>query len=125
MVDKLDRATDERAPRPRLNSKHGRFMLIKLNSPVSPWHFYVIRAQRDSAAKSVSNILEKYTKATVLLKIEYQPNAVNLFNLIKEELRTQRKVILVCGNYVKLTPHYCEEQFVTDIERINELKKEV
>jgi phage anti-repressor protein len=125
VVSRLDRATDERAPRTRSTATHGQFLLIELNTPASPWHFYVIRAQRAAARTARANMLRKYPNAIVKLKLDYQPNAVNLFNLIKEELKTQNHVIKVSGNYIKLVNGYTSAQFVADVERINLEKKDV
>jgi hypothetical protein len=125
VVDKLDKATDERAPRTKSITTHGQFMLIELNSSVAPWQFYVIRAQRASATRSYKSILEKYPKCVVRLTINYQPNAVNLFNLIKEELKNNCKVIKVSSNYIKLISGYTKDQFIDDVIKINEDKKEL
>ncbi len=125
VVSRLDIATDERASRTRSTTTHGQFLLIELNSPVSPWHFYVIRAQRAAAKTARASIMRKYPNAVVKLKLDYQPNAVNLFNLIKEELRTQRRTIKVSGNYIQLVSGYTSARFVADVERINLEKKEV
>jgi hypothetical protein len=125
VVDKLDRATDERAPRTRSASKQGQFLLIELNSPVSPWQYYVIRAQKGSIKQTYTKLLEKFPNCAIKLKINYQPNAVNLFNLIKEELRNVRKVIRVSSNYIKLASDYTKEQFIEDVKKINAEKKDV
>jgi hypothetical protein len=125
MVDKLDKATDERAPRTRSIVKHGRFMLVKLNKKGHSWEYYVIRAQRTNATQSYKNIAEKFPGNEIILDIEYQPNAINLFNLIKEELRKNRAVIKVTGNYIKLAAEYTHEMFLTDIDLINEDRKDV
>jgi phage anti-repressor protein len=125
VVDKLDKATDERAPRTRSASKQGQFLLIELNSQVSPWQYYVIRAQKGSIKQTYTKLIEKYPNCEIKLKINYQPNAVNLFNLIKEELRNVRKVIRVSSNYIKLASDYTKEQFIEDVKKINAEKKDL
>lgn len=72
-----------------------------------------------------NNIKEKYPECIIKLRIEYQPNAVNLFNLIKEELRNKRKTIKVVYNYIKLCLNYTDEAFIADVKKINTSKKEV
>jgi phage anti-repressor protein len=125
VVIKLDKATDERAPRTRSASKQGQFLLIELNSPVSPWQYYVIRAQKGSIKQTYTKLVEKYPNCAIKLKINYQPNAVNLFNLIKEELRNVRKVIRVSSNYIKLASDYTKKQFIEDVKKINAEKKDL
>jgi phage anti-repressor protein len=120
MVTKLDNI-----PKTSSTSTRGRFLLIKLNKVVSPWDYYVIRAQKVAAKRAYKDIHEKFPNAKIELRIDYQPNAVNLFNLVKEELRTRRRVIKVVGNYIQLCENYTNEVFVEDIKKINDDKKQV
>ena len=119
MSSKLDKATDERAPRPKSANKCEQFLLIKLKGSAY-WRYYVIRAQCASAEKSRIKIMEKYPGSTLELKIEYQPNAGNLYTLIKEQTQIKSS-----GNYIRLRDGYTNEQFITDITKINEERKEV
>lgn len=125
VVNKLDKATDERAPRTKSITKQGQFLLVELNSPVSPWHYYVIRAQRGSVKQAYQKLVEKYPNCSIKLKIKYQPNAVNLFNLIREDIFKVKKLVKIAGNYIKLCANYSKEQFVADVNKINAEKKEV
>lgn len=122
---KLDRATDERAPKTKSITKHCQFILVELNATLTSWQYYVIRAQRVAAKQALTKIQEKYPDSIIKLKINYQPNAVNLYNLIKEELRNKRKVIKAASNYIKLASDYSKDQFLIDVEKINEDKKDV
>jgi Protein of unknown function (DUF3627)/MSV199 domain len=83
------------------------------------WDYYVIRAQKNSATRAYKSRLE------VVIDIEYQPNAINLFNHIKESLRNERKVVRITGNYIKLLKNYSHENFHEDVKQIDNEKKDV
>jgi hypothetical protein len=125
MNEKLNTATDERAPKTKNPNKHGMFHLIQLNSPDSRWDYYVIRGQKLSVSNSLNTLKTKHPRYEIKLTIEYQPNAINLFNLIKEELRGKRRVIRVTGNQIRLTKGYTGEMLIQDIEEINDIRRDV
>lgn len=123
LTDKIDRATDERAP--RANS-YGSFLLLQLNDPESYFQFYVIRAERKRAIKARDRIVSKHINATTAIEIDYQPNAMNLFTLIKEDLgKKGRKLIEENGNYITLSRNYNIDTFLSDVRHIEVSKKSV
>jgi phage anti-repressor protein len=122
---KLDVATDERAPKTKSITKHGKFMLLTLNAPESEWSHYVIRAQRAAANAALNRMVDKFPDLTIDTHIEYQPNAINLFNLIKEKLRNKEKKIECSGNYIKLLDGYDHGKFLADIRKMDSAKKQV
>jgi hypothetical protein len=125
LTNKVDRATDERAPRPQSTSDFGRFILLKLNEPNNFYSFYVIRAKTDSAKRAHKKILGKHAYATICLEYPYQPNAMNLFSIIRDELgKDGRKVVVVLGNYISMTQNYTQDMFVAEVRQI-ELNKKI
>lgn len=120
---KLNVATDERAPRTQSEETHPRFILVELNDPGSPYEYYVIRTQKKYVKSAYSKLKAKHKNAKAKIIIKYQPNAVNLFNLIKEELRDAKKVVSIVSNYIRLKSGYTKSQFTTDVEDINRSKK--
>jgi hypothetical protein len=123
LTTKIDRATDERAPRA---TSHGSFILLQLNDPTSHYHFYVIRAERNRALKARTKILDKHVRATTAVEFGYQPNAMNLFTLIKEDLgKKGRKLVEENGNYITLTRNYSIATFLDDVRHIKASKKTV
>jgi phage anti-repressor protein len=124
VVEKLDKATYERAPKTKSLAKQGRFIIAEIKSPESSWTHYVIRAQQTTAVKAFDKIKDKYPNAVKALDITYQPNSVNLFNLIKEELRKANKV-KVSGNYIKLLGKYTAEEFIEDVKRIDDERRDI
>lgn len=123
LTDKVDRATDERAP--RANS-YGSFILLQLNDPESYFHFYAIRAEQKRALRARDRIIGKHADATTAIKIDYQPNAMNLFTLIKENLgKKGNKLVEENGNYMALSLNYTANMFIADVRRIEASKKSV
>lgn len=124
LTNKVDRATDERAPRPQSASDFGRFILLKLNEPNNFYSFYVIRAKTESAKRAHKKILDKHTRATICLEYPYQPNAMNLFSIIRDELgKDGRKVVVVLGNYISMAQNYTQDMFVAEVRQIEMNKK--
>jgi hypothetical protein len=56
VVEKLDKATYERAPKTKSLAKQGRFIIAEIKSPESSWTHYVIRAQQTTAVKAFDKI---------------------------------------------------------------------
>ncbi len=125
MFDRLDYATDERAPKTESEGKQGKFILVKLNRPGYTWHIHAIRSQTVNVKKAYDKVRREFPNCKKVLSIDYQPNAVNLFNLIKEKLRNEQHNIEVAGNKIKLRAGYSHEQFLADVREIDANKKEV
>lgn len=124
MNAKLDVATDDRAPKTKDSEIRNKFYLLKLNNPACANHYYVIRAQVKNAKKALEKKKEAFPNLTIILEIKYQPNAINLFNLVKEAFRKLRSMIQITGNNVVLTDYTCEK-LVEYILNIDEIKKTV
>lgn len=122
--NKLGIATIERAPRTKSDLTHGKFMLLRLNDDDHEWAYYVIRTQKLSINAAFNKIKRLFPNVTI--EIEYQPNAINLFNLIKEKLKNKEKKIKVRGSNIKFdNDDYNHEKFLTDIKKINDEKCKV
>lgn len=118
-------AKDERAPKTKDCSKHNKFMLLKLNDPTQQWEFMAIRIQKKSEKDRLEDIKLKYPKLTIVIDSKkYQPNAINLFNLIKQELKSDKKISTWYNN-IKLEENYTREQFLSDIQKVDDFKKEI
>ncbi len=125
MTDRLDYATEERAPKTESEAKQGKFILVKLNRPGYTWHIHAIRSQTVNVKRSYDKVRREFPNCETVLSIDYQPNAVNLFNLIKEKLRNEQHNIEVAGNKIKLRAGYTYEQFLADVREIDANKKEI
>jgi hypothetical protein len=119
MNTKLDKSTDERAPRTKNAGKHEAFILTKVST--NPDKYYAIRCQSTTINRTIKKQKVKYPQLTVLLTIEYQPNSKNLYNLIKENIEN----IEFKRNNIELTDGYTEAQFIADIQALDYAKKEL
>lgn len=122
MGQKLGIATMERAVRTKNTKTHEKFILVELNDPHYDWKYSVIRAQKFTANKKLKSLKDVHFESKICIEIEYQPNSINLFNLIKEELKDKRKVINVKYNYINLEENYTHEEFLEDIRKIDRSK---
>ena len=122
MSQKLGIATTERAVRTKNTRTHEKFILVELNDPQYEWKYSVIRAQKFTANKKLKSLKDVHSESKICIEIEYQPNSINLFNLIKEELKDKRKVINVKYNYINLEENYTHEEFLEDIRKIDRSK---
>ena len=122
MGQKLGIATMERAVRTKNTKTHEKFILVELNDPHYDWKYSVIRAQKFTANKKLKSLKDVHSESKICIEIEYQPNSINLFNLIKEELKDKRKVINVKYNYINLEENYTHEEFLEDIRKIDRSK---
>ena len=125
MSDKLDVATDERAPPTKNKSTIEKFVLVRLNDDdTDTYDYYVIRAQKKNANKSLRYISTRFPDAEEMLTFDYHPNSGNLYNHIKEQIND---LIIFNGNYI--APIDCSPRghriFIKRIKKINNQRKEV
>ena len=122
VVAKLDIVVDERAPKTRDTDKRTKFKLVRLNDPRQPQDYYCVRAQAARATGQCERLVLRHPQAEVVLDFD-QPNAMNLFNLVKEKLGPERSdglppVIRCDHNHVRLVNGCTHEEFerlVTEI----------
>jgi hypothetical protein len=119
---KLDKSTDERAPRTKNTSKHEKFVIAKISSSGESNVYYSIRCQNTIIKRTIKKLKTKYPHMITIIEISYQPNSKNLYNLMKENLADK---IIVKGNVIHLTNNYREEEFIQDIQALDSLKKEI
>ena len=102
--DKLDIATDDRAPKTICIHKRERFILFNKKSDDELFEYYVIRGQQAYCTGRMSTLCKKYPRMSILIDIEYQPNAINLFNRFKEQFSRRGQIprFRVSGNNISL-----------------------
>jgi hypothetical protein len=123
LQDRFEVVADERAPRTRSIATRDRFMIIKLNKPNCQWTYYAIRVQHVSLNSTLKKLRSRYPQFTELISIPYQPNGINFFNLMKQELDANK--ITFQRNKIKLAASYTEDQFVRDIEDLDMARRDV
>jgi hypothetical protein len=120
--ERLDVATNDRVP--KVDRTHIRevFVMMKLNDDDETTHdYYVIRAQKCNLNKAINRIIGKFPNATKVITINCQPNSMNLYNRIKEQL----------SDYIDYDKNYISPigishpVFLKRVRRINNQKKTV
>ncbi|GBO11249.1 hypothetical protein AVEN_156287-1 [Araneus ventricosus] len=95
--------------------KHHTFALMKTNDATYP--FYVIKIQKSKYDDTVRRLKRKHPDLKIILQLQYNPNAINLFNRIKEP-----ENIRVYYNGIHFISGCKEEQLVSAITEMTDLK---
>jgi phage anti-repressor protein len=119
MHAKLNKSTDERAPRTRDIKKHEAFIITRISD--APAKYYAVRCQTTTINRTLQKLRLRHPLMRVLLTIEYQPNSKNLYNLVKENIDR----ITFKRNNIELDEGYTEAQFIRDIQALDYAKKEL
>jgi len=116
LSDKLESTADISVPPTKSKSKLEKFVLVKLNDTDQTTHdYYVIRAQRSNARKAFKTLRETYPNCIKKLIFEYQPNSINLYNRIKEQMKRK---IQYNGNYIS-PDGISDRRFIKSIIKIH------
>lgn len=93
------------------------FVIMKNLDSKSKKNYYVIRAKQKLISSSIKRYTILHKNSVEIIKIEYNPNSVNLWDRIKTQLKGK---INYCINDFGLTNGYRENKLVEDIKAINE-----
>ena len=97
--------------------------MIRKNDPDDRvFTHYVVRCQRVYTNRTIEKLRVDYPHLEIVLDIEYQPNAINLYNRFKERYtrRGQNPKFTINRNHVSLERH--DERLL--IEILNEINDE-
>ena len=86
--------------------------------------YYAIRTKRKTYNSMFNRMTKKIPTMKLLLKIEFNPNSINLFDRIRQELVDTNKIITK-RNYFGLNKNYTEASLILDIKKINNEKYNV
>ena len=114
--EKLDRATDDRVPKSKSITKLEYLIIRKTNNKTEKYKYYIIKCQR----QAITECINAYSQYNIeLLRIEYCPNAGNLYTRIKERLKDN-----IDYSYSKLNLiNIIEKDFIKKVNEINDEKK--
>jgi len=120
LEQKYENIKEDVSPKLRTVNKLHMFSIIKKNSDHDEkFPYYVIRGQRLNYDKSMDKtIRRRYSKYKEILRINYNPNSINLFNKIKEEIH----FIKYSHNHLKINAAYSEKDLKTRIYELIERK---
>ncbi|GBM48427.1 Putative KilA-N domain-containing protein 006L [Araneus ventricosus] len=99
-------------------NKHHIFALVNLNPPSMAYPYLAIRCQKLNYQNSLNRLKQKHPNLEKKFELKYDPNSINLFNRIKEQLKN----INTLYNRIHLFDNYSEELFINDIKRIAKSK---
>ena len=120
LTDRLDLATDDRVPKVSRIRIREVFLIMKLNHVEPDSHeFYVIRAQKCNLDRAIRKVITRSPNATRALRISCQPNSMNLYNRIKEQMVNN---IDYHNNYISPVG-ITQMDFLREIRQINIKKK--
>ncbi len=98
------------------------FVVIKNTEATDKFKYYVIRTKNRSLNASIKRYKKIHPKSKIILSIDYNPNAINLWDRVKEQLRN-KVIVRVCK--LSLRKGYTEKKLIRDINRINEERYDV
>jgi hypothetical protein len=124
LLQKVDTIVEDRVVKMPLPKHNPVFVVMKNPSKTKKdkTRYYAIRTKRMNVKRAINNYLETNEKATELLRIEYSPNSINLWDRVKERLREHIRTV---GCTLTLKSGYTEEHLLKDITDINEEKYDV
>lgn len=80
------------------------------------YDYHIKRLMKKNCHVKLNEYRERFPDMEILLRIDYSPNAVNLWIRVKKELRSK---IEYCGCNVNLKKGYSENRFIRDILKIH------
>jgi len=120
LLQKVDTITEDRVV--KAQPKHNPVFVIMKTPSKNINRYYAIRTQKMSVKRAIKNYIEKHNGAVELLRIEYNPNSINLWDRVKNGLY---KKIRTSGCSFTLRTNYTEKKLIKDIKKVNEEKYDV
>jgi DNA-binding protein YbaB len=109
----------DRVVQPENYEKKEYFIIYSLRS--KDYTHKVIRTKFQSLQKRIDDLLQKNADAKEIYCLDAVPNAKTLYQNVRDELNH----IKYKGNYIKLPADYSEDEFLADVDRIYNSRKEV
>ena len=112
---KLGHAAEDRVVKAVHGGKLHTFAIMKYNDTDSEFAYHALRRQKTSMAGTINKFTKLYPDATKLVNIDYNPNAILMFNVVKDKLKANLDINHNNFNIVDIT----EADFVTRVNEIN------
>jgi prophage antirepressor-like protein len=81
----LNKVLPHYSPLAKNVDKTNTFVIIEKNKPDEKYQYYAIRIQFGSLQNRLNELKQRYPNFQILLQLDNDPNAVKLYNLMKEE----------------------------------------
>lgn len=112
-TEKYRQIEEDISPKTKDESKRPIFVLIDIGSEL-----YAMRCQKRSVDSQLKKLQRRHPYAQTAFRRDYYPNAINLFNRVKEKTPN----IITYGNRIRLINGYTRAEFIDDIKRIADEK---
>lgn len=83
------------------------------------YSYCVIRTMARSLNARIASHMDRHPNMRIIMKINYSPNAVNLWVRIRKELGLERKKIIISHCSFNLKGRYSERRLIADIKKIH------
>ncbi len=124
LLEKVDSIAVDRVVRaPNKKDRHC-FVIMKDESEDAERTktYYAIRTKQQSVNAAIKRYQDSHDESKVLLRIQYNPNSINLWDRVKSQLRRNLRIRT---NSFGLRNRYTEEELIADINEINDEKFDV
>jgi len=120
IIEKIETICDDRVIKPGKLSDTHVFVIIKNNDDDEEYQYHTIRRLRNTIKPAIASYKDLHPDASIIVYIEYNPNPINLWNRIKDNLgKGRQRKILFDGNNFKLRDDYTQEEMIHDINAIH------
>ena len=121
LLERVDIILEDRVIKSAKQSNNPLFVLMKDDKVRGKLRYYVIRTNKRSLNAAITRYRRQHPNGKTLLKIDYNPNSINLWDRIKEQLKGKIKVN-ICQ--LGLMKGYTEKILLKDIKELNEERYE-
>lgn len=122
LIDKVSTVAEDRVIKTEAKEDRHEFVVMKDPEASEKERYYAIRTKKRTMKPTIKKYMNVHPKAEILIEIQYNPNSINLWDRIKENLHDKMRFKL---NNFGLKRNYTEEEMIKDINDINEEKLEV
>ena len=117
LIETVGNLTEDNVIKTKVDKNDPTFTLLKDPKEKGRLKYYVIRTKRRTMQSAIDRYKRLHRSAKILLQINYNPNTVNLWDRIKENLGPKISVS-ICK--LGIRGKYTEENLIDDINAINE-----
>ena len=124
LLEKVDNIAEDRVVNPVDDRDKHEFILMKNTDPQAECikRYHAIRTKRRLAKTAIKRYQNENPNSIILLEIEYNPNAINLWDRIRAHLHDKMRM---GTRGFGLRGRYTEDEFVADIRELNDEKYDV
>ncbi len=117
IAKKLNISVEDRVPKIE-EGKNSCLVIMKNNN-----EYYAIRRQKRTIKLGIKRYTDKFPNSVILKMIDYNPNCINLWNRVRDNLKEEGKI--TCTGSEFIITNSTEEQLKKDIDRIHNSRKNI